>query len=49
AATCVLVVPNRHCSIYTRLWCGYEAYRAHEEGKTIYIARVSWLPKPLNS
>ncbi|CAE7254942.1 unnamed protein product [Symbiodinium microadriaticum] len=41
AATCVLVVPNRHCSIYTRLWCGYEAYRAHEEGKTIYIARAS--------
>ncbi|CAE7198454.1 unnamed protein product [Symbiodinium natans] len=41
ASTCVLVVPNRHCSIYTRLWCGYEAYRAHEEGKTILIARAS--------
>ncbi|CAE7945259.1 unnamed protein product [Symbiodinium necroappetens] len=41
ASSCVLVVPNRHCSIYTRLWCGYEAYRAHEEGKTIYIARAS--------
>jgi len=41
ASSCVLVVPNRHCSIYTRLWCVYEAYRAHEEGKTIVIARAS--------
>ena len=22
----MLVVPNRHTSVYTRLWCGYEAY-----------------------
>ncbi|CAE7418780.1 unnamed protein product [Symbiodinium sp. CCMP2592] len=42
ASTCVLVVPNRHCSIYTRLWCGYEAYIAHEEGKVILIARPSY-------
>ena len=78
ASSCVLVVPNRHCSIYTRpggtqrtvkpqqsafpievpdpeksrLWCVYEAYRAHEEGKTIVIARASnrcshLNPKPL--
>ncbi|OLQ11953.1 hypothetical protein AK812_SmicGene4206 [Symbiodinium microadriaticum] len=42
ASSCVLVVPNRHCSIYTRLWCGYEAYIAHEEGKVIFIARPSY-------
>ena len=24
-----------------RLWCGYEAYRAQEEGKTIILARGS--------
>ncbi|CAE7805662.1 unnamed protein product [Symbiodinium sp. CCMP2456] len=41
ASSCVLVLPNRHCSIYTRLWCVYEAYRAHEEGKTIVIGRAS--------
>ncbi|CAE7247571.1 unnamed protein product [Symbiodinium necroappetens] len=40
ASTYVLVVPNHHCSIYTRLWCGYEAFRAHEEGKTIFVARA---------
>eukprot|EP00439_Symbiodinium_sp_Y106_P072987 s686_g13.t1 len=45
ASTYVLVVPNRHCSIYTRLWCGYEAYRAHEQGKVIFIARASNLRK----
>eukprot|EP00439_Symbiodinium_sp_Y106_P052121 s2101_g6.t5 len=41
ASRCVLVVPNRHCSIYTRLWCGYEAFQAHEAGKPIFIARPS--------
>ncbi|CAJ1401015.1 unnamed protein product [Effrenium voratum] len=25
-ASHVLVIPNGHCSIYTRLWCVYEAY-----------------------
>ncbi|CAE7811585.1 unnamed protein product [Symbiodinium sp. CCMP2592] len=40
ASTYVLVVPNHRCSIYTRLWCGYEAFRAHEEGKTIFVARA---------
>eukprot|EP00439_Symbiodinium_sp_Y106_P045968 s1777_g5.t2 len=37
----VLVVPNRHCSVYTRLWCGHEAYLAQEQGKVILIARAS--------
>ncbi|CAE7449309.1 unnamed protein product, partial [Symbiodinium necroappetens] len=41
ASSHVLVVPNRHCSIYTRLWCSYEAYVAQEAGKTILIARKS--------
>ena len=41
ASKIVLVVPNRHCSVYTRLWCGYEAFLAHEEGKTILIAKDS--------
>eukprot|EP00931_Biecheleriopsis_adriatica_P034180 TRINITY_DN19771_c0_g1_i2.p1 TRINITY_DN19771_c0_g1~~TRINITY_DN19771_c0_g1_i2.p1 ORF type:complete len:585 (-),score=57.58 TRINITY_DN19771_c0_g1_i2:82-1836(-) len=34
----VLVVPNRHTSVYTRLWCCYEAYLAHREGKLIETA-----------
>ena len=37
-STEVLVVPNRHKSVYTRLWCGYEAYVASEDAKTIQIA-----------
>ena len=37
----VLVVPNRHQSVYTRLWCAYEAYLAQEEGKPILIAKHS--------
>ena len=43
ASKIVLVVPNRHESVYTRLWCGYEAYLAEEEGKTIVIAKDSKL------
>ena len=27
----MLVVPNRHTSVYTRLWCGYEAYLGFAE------------------
>ncbi|CAK8989230.1 unnamed protein product [Durusdinium trenchii] len=48
ASRYVLVVPNRHRSVYTRLWCGYEAYVAAEKSKTIRIAcqphlhRVRW-------
>eukprot|EP00913_Durusdinium_trenchii_P005378 g5014.t1 len=38
ASSHVLVVPNRHRSVYTRLWCCFEAYVASEEDKTIEIA-----------
>eukprot|EP00439_Symbiodinium_sp_Y106_P064636 s686_g10.t1 len=38
ASIFVLVVPNRRSSIYTRLWCAYEAYEAHELGKFILVA-----------
>ena len=41
ASDIMLVVPNRHQSVYTRLWCAYEAYLAQEEGKTILIAKSS--------
>eukprot|EP00435_Cladocopium_sp_Y103_P024104 s2727_g5.t2 len=41
ASKVMLVVPNRQESVYTRLWCAYEAYLAQEEGKTILIARSS--------
>ena len=41
ASKLVLVVPNRHQSVYTRLWCAYEAYLAQEEGKPILIAKTS--------
>ena len=41
ASEIMLVVPNRHQSVYTRLWCAYEAYLAQEEGKTILIAKSS--------
>ena len=36
----VLVVPNRHTSVYCRLWCGYEAYVASEKAKIIQIATL---------
>ena len=38
ASRYVLVVPNRHQSVYCRLWCGYEAYVASENEKIIQIA-----------
>jgi len=38
SADYMLVVPNRRCSIYTRIWCVYEAYLAESAGKTIYTA-----------
>lgn len=40
ASRYVLVVPNRHQSVYCRLWCGYEAYVASEKAKIIRI--VTW-------
>ena len=33
-----LVVPNWHKSVYTRLWCGYEAFLALESNKIIRMA-----------
>ena len=39
ASKLVLVVPNRQRSVYTRLWCAYEAYLAQASGKDIIIAR----------
>ncbi|CAK9080235.1 unnamed protein product [Durusdinium trenchii] len=44
ASRYVLVVPNRHQSVYSRLWCGYEAYVASEDAKIIQIARASTRP-----
>ena len=41
ASQIVLAVPNRRASIYSRLWCAYEAYLAEDEGKTIVIATAS--------
>jgi len=38
ASSCVLVVPNRTCSIYTRVWCAYEAFLAYSEDKLIVVA-----------
>ncbi|CAK8988621.1 Probable protein phosphatase 2C 22 (AtPP2C22) [Durusdinium trenchii] len=34
----MLVVPNRYTSVYTRLWCGYEAYLAFQSNKVIRTA-----------
>ena len=34
----MLVVPNHCNSLYTRLWCGYEAYVASEQGKVVQLA-----------
>ena len=33
---------NHKCSIYTRLWCAYEAHLASEEGKVVLIARAPY-------
>lgn len=49
ASKVMLVVPNRHQSVYTRLWCTYEAYLAQEDGKTILIAHSSNLPQVLRA
>ena len=46
ASRYVLVVPNRHQSVYCRLWCGYEAYVASENEKIIQIAAAPcWISK----
>jgi len=38
SASYMLVVPNRYRSIYTRIWCCYEAYLAHAAQKLIVTA-----------
>jgi len=38
SARCLLVVPNSTCSIYTRIWCVYEAFLAHSQGIPIFTA-----------
>ncbi|CAE7891882.1 unnamed protein product [Symbiodinium necroappetens] len=45
-STHMLAVPTRECSIYSRLWCGYEAYLATYYNKVVITARPSleWLP-----
>merc|ERR1712196_726137 len=35
----MIVVPNRFNSIYSRLWCCYEAYLAYVMNKTIVLPR----------
>lgn len=47
AAPCLLVVPNGQSSVYTRLWCAYEAYLAHEWDKVIQTARPPLRAKAL--
>ncbi|CAL1136196.1 unnamed protein product [Cladocopium goreaui] len=49
ASKVMLVVPNRHQSVYTRLWCSYEAYLSQEDGKTILIAHSSNLSQVLRA
>jgi len=38
SARYVLVVPNHNCSIYTRIWCAYEAFLAYSLQKIILTA-----------
>ena len=37
-ASFVLVVPNRNVSIYSRIWCAYEAVLAYRSGKFMFMA-----------
>jgi len=37
-ATHMLVIPNQHSSIYSRLWCVYEAYLGYKREKIILTA-----------
>jgi len=38
SAQCVLVVPNSDVSVYTRIWCVYEAYLSYAWDKPIFTA-----------
>eukprot|EP00928_Gymnodinium_smaydae_P004464 TRINITY_DN11517_c0_g1_i1.p1 TRINITY_DN11517_c0_g1~~TRINITY_DN11517_c0_g1_i1.p1 ORF type:complete len:691 (-),score=95.77 TRINITY_DN11517_c0_g1_i1:190-2262(-) len=42
SATCMLVVPNGSASIYTRLWCAYEAFLAYKWEKVILTASAPY-------
>merc|ERR1712032_1691267 len=44
SAQCMLVVPNRNCSISCRIWCAYGAYLANSWHKEIYIANAPLQP-----
>eukprot|EP00443_Scrippsiella_acuminata_P130738 CAMPEP_0115603064 /NCGR_PEP_ID=MMETSP0272-20121206/16230_1 /TAXON_ID=71861 /ORGANISM="Scrippsiella trochoidea, Strain CCMP3099" /LENGTH=570 /DNA_ID=CAMNT_0003038565 /DNA_START=48 /DNA_END=1760 /DNA_ORIENTATION=- len=44
SAKYMLVVPNRHESIYNRLWCSYEAFLAYEWNKVIFTASMPAWP-----
>jgi len=46
AANFVLVVPNHKVSIYSRIWCVYEAFLAYHWNKIIYTASAP--PKDLS-
>merc|ERR1712048_1250751 len=39
SATVMLVVPNHVHSIYTRIWCIYEAFRAYAADKIVVLAK----------
>lgn len=45
-ASHMLAVPTQVCSIYSRLWCGYEAYLATYYNKVVITARppLKWFP-----
>lgn len=45
SAKYVLVVPNRFASVYTRLWCSYEAYLAYQWNKVILTASRPAFPR----
>jgi len=38
ASSYMLVVPNQQCSIYSRIWCAYEAFLAYSDSKPIFTA-----------
>eukprot|EP00929_Paragymnodinium_shiwhaense_P119711 TRINITY_DN91608_c0_g1_i1.p1 TRINITY_DN91608_c0_g1~~TRINITY_DN91608_c0_g1_i1.p1 ORF type:complete len:924 (+),score=67.70 TRINITY_DN91608_c0_g1_i1:96-2867(+) len=41
ASKVMIAVPNRSCSIYTRLWCTYEAYLAYSMNKRVFVATAA--------
>lgn len=47
SSSCMLVVPNEKASIYSRLWCAYEAFLACDTNKVIITAQpaMRWKEK----